>query len=363
MQLLIDHVAFELVLVDRDDLALGRLGVRRVPGRAAADEQNEIGILEMLVGGDPEIERVVGREIGKIGDAAPHRRNRQKIGKLDQRLECRRIAAGLLGDDDWIFCCEQKACDLCHLVGMGLEARCERHVAIVLRRRPIMKHVLERDVEIHRALGRALRHLAGADHLLVEREGAGDRPRLLGDVLDEALDAADAQAAVPLLLDRQRRILAQRIGLARHHDHRDFRLQRAVHAHRALQEADAGMDQHGLRPAGHQRVAGRHVDGEGLVPAVDIGRAGAVAGLLPHQRFPDRRPFRSRRRQNVVDLELAERFQDRFPAVHVVFHCFVLMPRTGRHRTRKLRSRQQCQGARAMPCLQGVPSSIRGQIL
>jgi len=37
----------------------------------------------------------------------------------------------------------------------------------------------------------------------MEREGAGDRSRLLGDVLDEALDAADAQAAVPLLLDRQ----------------------------------------------------------------------------------------------------------------------------------------------------------------
>src|SRR6202044_3677260 len=67
VQLLIDHVAFELVLVDRDDLALGRLGVRRIPGRAAADQKNEIGVLEMLVGGDPEIERVVGREIGKIG--------------------------------------------------------------------------------------------------------------------------------------------------------------------------------------------------------------------------------------------------------------------------------------------------------
>ena len=226
----------------------------------------------MLVGGDPEIERVVGGEIGKIGDAAPHRRDRQKIGKLDQRLERRRIAAGLLGDDDRIFGREQQAGDLFHFARVRLDARRKWHVAVVLRRRPIMEHVLERDVEIDRALGRALCHLAGADHLLVEREGAGDRPRLLGDVLDEALDAADAEAAVPLLLDRQRRILAQRVGFARHHDHRDFRLQRAVHAHRALQEADASMDQHGLRPAGHQRVAGRHVHGERLVPAIDIGR-------------------------------------------------------------------------------------------
>src|SRR5579862_3467409 len=65
----------------------------------------------MLVSGDPEIERVVGWEIGKVGDAAPHRRDRQKVGKLDQRLERRRIAAGLLGDDDRVFGREQKVCD------------------------------------------------------------------------------------------------------------------------------------------------------------------------------------------------------------------------------------------------------------
>ena len=39
--------------------------VRRVPGRAAADEQHEVGVLERLVGVEAEIERVVGREIGE----------------------------------------------------------------------------------------------------------------------------------------------------------------------------------------------------------------------------------------------------------------------------------------------------------
>jgi hypothetical protein len=38
MQVLVDHMTFELIVVDGDNLALGRPGVRRVPGRAAADQ-------------------------------------------------------------------------------------------------------------------------------------------------------------------------------------------------------------------------------------------------------------------------------------------------------------------------------------
>ena len=291
VQVLINHMAFELIIVDRDNLAFGRLGVRRIPGRPAADEEDEVGIFEMLVGGDAEIERMIGRKIGEVRHAAPHHRDRQQIGEFDQCLERFRIAARLLGDDDRIFRLQKQVGDLCYFARMRFDARRERHVAVVWRRRPVMQHVLERDVEIDRPARRALRHLAGADDLFIEREGARHRPRRFGDVLDKPLDAADAQATVPLLLDRQLRIFAECRGFARHHDHWNFGLQRAVHTHAALQKADAGMYQHGLRPAGHQRVTGRHVDGEGLVPAVDKSRTLAVAGLLPHQRFPHRRPF------------------------------------------------------------------------
>ncbi len=132
VQLLIDHVAFELIFVDGDDLALGRPRARRIPGHAAADEQNEIGILQIFVVGDAEIERMVGREIAKVGAAAPGHRQRQQIGQLDQRLERRRIAAGLLGDDDRVFGGEQQVGDLLHFARMRLHARRGRHLALVL---------------------------------------------------------------------------------------------------------------------------------------------------------------------------------------------------------------------------------------
>ncbi len=189
-----------------------------------------------------------------------------------------------------------------------------------------MQHVFERDVEIDRAHRRALRHFAGADHGLVERVGAGHLPRPFGDVFDVALDAADGEPAIPLRLDVELGIFAERLGFPRHHDHRHLGLQRAMDAHAALQQPDAGMHQDRLRPAGDQRVAGRHVDGERFVPAIDIGRTLPVAELLPHQSFPHRRPFRPRRRQDVIDFQLAERFEDRFATVHVVFHIDALTP-------------------------------------
>jgi hypothetical protein len=73
--------------------------------------------------------------------------------------------------------------------------------------------------------------------------------------------------------------------IARHHYHRHLVLQRAVDAHASLQHADGGVQQDGLRPAGDQRVAGRHVDGERLVPGLDEGRARLAVELLARQRL------------------------------------------------------------------------------
>ena len=168
-----------------------------------------------------------------------------------------------------------------------LHGRRGRHLARGRRRRPVVQHVLERDVEVDRPLRHALRHLAGADHALIERMGAGHRARPFGDRLDEALDAADGEPAIPLLLDVEIGVLAQRLGFARHDHHRHFVLHGAVDAHASLQHADAGVQQDRLRPAGDQRVAGRHVDGERLVPGFDEGRPGLVVELLPRQRLPD----------------------------------------------------------------------------
>ena len=134
VQVLIDHMAFELIVVDRDNLAFGRLGVRRIPGRPAADEEDEIGIFEMLISGDAEIERMIGRKIGEIRHAAPHHRNRQQIGEFDQRLERFGIAARLLGDDDRIFRFQKQVGDLRYFAGMCFDTRRKRHVAVVRRR-------------------------------------------------------------------------------------------------------------------------------------------------------------------------------------------------------------------------------------
>ena len=192
-----------------------------------------------------------------------------------------------------------------------------------------MQHVLQRDVQVDRSLGNALRHFAGANHALKERVGAGDGPRPFGHRLDEALDAADGETAIPLLLDIEIGIFAQGLGFTRHDDHWHFVLHGAVHAHASLQHADAGVKQDRLRPSGDQRVAGRHVDGERLMPGFNEGGPGLVIELLARQRFPERRPFRARRGHDVVDLKLPKCFEDRLAPVEIILHL-VLAPSIAR---------------------------------
>ena len=149
-----------------------------------------------------------------------------------------------------------------------------------------MQHVLERHVEIDRAFRQALRHFAGADHTLVERIRAGHGARPLRNRLDETFDAADAQPAIPLLFDVELGVFAERLRFTRHDHHRHFVLQGAVDAHASLQHADTGMQQHRLRPLRDQRVSGRHVDRQRLVPGLDKSWSGLVLDVLPRQRLP-----------------------------------------------------------------------------
>src|SRR6266851_1094119 len=87
-----------------------------------------------------------------------------------------------------------------------------------------------------------------------------------------------------------------------------------------LQEAGAGMQQHRLHPPGHLRVAHRHVDGQGLVPAIDVGGTRLLIDLLAGERLPHRRPFGAGRGDDVVEAEAAKRLEDRLAAVAILFH-------------------------------------------
>src|SRR4029077_12366969 len=59
-----------------------------------------------------------------------------------------------------------------------------------------------------------------------------------------------------------------------------------------------------------------------LMPGFNEGRPGLVVQLLARQRFPERRPLRARGGHDVIDLELAERLEDRLAPVEIVLHLY-----------------------------------------
>ena len=56
------------------------------------------------------------------------------------------------------------------------------------------------------------------------------------------------------------------------------------------------------------------------MPDLHVGGAGDVLHPLPGERFPDRRPFRARGHDDVLDAEIADRLDHRLAAVQVVLH-------------------------------------------
>src|SRR6516165_8315541 len=93
-----------------------------------------------------------------------------------------------------------------------------------------------------------------------------------------------------------------------------------MHAGRALQQSRAGVQQHRPHPPGHLRVAHRHIDGQGLVPAIDVGGTRLLVDLLASERLPHRRPFRTRGGDDVVEAQAAKGLQNRFAAIAILLH-------------------------------------------
>lgn len=91
--------------------------------------------------------------------------------------------------------------------------------------------------------------------------------------------------------------------------------QRAVHRHRALQQAGGRVQQHALRAAGDQAVAGGHADGHRLVGEVQVRRRGLAVAVAAGQRLPHRGPFGARRAEDVVGADGVEGGYDGITAV------------------------------------------------
>ena len=137
------------------------------------------------------------------------------------------------------------------------------------RRRPGIHQRFRRDRQVSGSGRLPLRQLAGADDAFIERVGAARDRGVLDDRIDQAGRAADdAEIVDPLGARIELRLLAVGHRLAGDHHHRDPGDKGAVHAHGALQQAGARMQQHALHLAGGQRVARRDVDGERFVPHV-----------------------------------------------------------------------------------------------
>jgi hypothetical protein len=72
----------------------------------------------------------------------------------------------------------------------------------------------------------------------------------------------------------------------------------------------------------------KHAPHAGLILRLRVPNTGAVVELLARQGLPDRRPFRARRRHDVIDPKLAKCLQDRLAAVEIILHL-VLAPGFG----------------------------------
>jgi hypothetical protein len=89
-------------------------------------------------------------------------------------------------------------------------------------------------------------------------------------------------------------------------------------------DANAGVEQYGLHPAGHPRVALGHGHGQGLVPGIDVFGAWFLVDGLPGQRLPDRGPLGAGRGYDVVHVELAQGFEYSIAAISTLGHLVFL---------------------------------------
>ena len=194
--------------------------------------------------------------------------------------------------------------------------RCRRTVLQRRRWRPLFQHRLDGDVEESRAFRGALGQFSGAGYRLIQGLRAGDAAAPLGEGFHQTVGPADnAQVAEPLGARVELRRFAIGGRLAGADKHRNFALVGPVNAHRALQHSNTGVEQHRLHPPGHTGVARCHRNGEGFVPAVDVCGAGPLFQLLSGQSLPYRRPLGAGRRDDVVNVQVSQGFENGIAAV------------------------------------------------
>ena len=321
MEVLVDHLGVVRRLVDGDDARFGRAGAGRVPGRAGAQQQDQVGPVEEVGPADALVEVVVAGEVGVVGPAALDHRDGQRLGQLDQSAVALGLAPRGFGEDRRLFGGDQGGGDALDVGGGRAGARRRRRGAQLAGRGPAVQLGLDRHRHEDRPGGRALRHLAGADQLLEQRRRAGRLGRPFDQRLGEAVRPADhRQARQPLRAGMEPVLRAVGDGLAGDDGHRQAEPPGGVDPHRALQQADAGVQHHALHPPGEGGVADGEVDGQRLVGAAEIARPRRGGDALAGEGLPDRAPFGARRGHDVIAAEASERLDDRLAAVEGVLH-------------------------------------------
>ena len=293
-EVLVHHIFLDGGFSHGDNGSMLRAGLRRIPGGAAASQNHQIGVLEIAFRLAAQIQRVALGEVG-VQRRALHHRNGEQFGQGYQVVEPLDFAPRAVRDYQRGLAPGNQVGQFRDvLVGWANFGR-GRDGAQFFRRRPRMHHGLDGDVHEGRSLGNPLGQFARPHQLLVHGVRAGGPSAPLGEGVGETVGTAHhAQVAVPLPLGVDLRILAIAGRFAGAHQHRHLADHGAVHAHAALQQADAGVQQYRLHPAGDPGVPAGHIDGQGLVPAVDVLRPGRFVNLLAGQRFPYRRPLRTR---------------------------------------------------------------------
>ena len=291
-------------------------GAGRIPRGAVPDDQEQVETLHFPAQVVAVVQRVALGEVVIRRALALEYRNRPRLGQGHQGVEAGSGAPGGVGHYDRIG---GAADQFCHALYTGRVRMADGRRWAALQtfgRRPLFQHGLDGDIEKGRALGGALGQLPGASHRFVERLSGGDPAAPLGEWLHQTVGAADdAQVAEPLRAGVELGSLPVGGRLAGANQHRHFTLVCAVDAHGSLHYAYAGVQQHGLHPPGHAGVAGGHRHGQGLVPAVDVGRAGPLFQLLAGQRLPYRGPLGAGGRYDVVNVQVPQGFENGVPAV------------------------------------------------
>ncbi len=302
-------------LVDDHDPRLGRAARRRIEGGAAVDEEDEIGLVHPGADVRARVQRVGAREVAAHRRVGFDDREIPGLGEGDQGLEAARLAARRLGDDHRDGRFADQLGDEVGLFGRTV-GRTRWDDGLGLAAVPLLQQDLQRDVEVDRS-GRCPPGQFGRPR---DHGGQGVHPGgLVGPLGERPCDAVrsahDGQVAVPLTAG----VLSGSVAVGRRlrggDHHGDAGQQGSVDGHGALEQAGGRVQEHGLRTAGEQTVAGGHPDCHGLVGEVQVFRCGLAVAVAPGQGFPDRGPFRPRRAEDVVGADGVEGRYERFTAV------------------------------------------------